>query len=460
MFEIVYGNRRYRAAIAAGFKSIPAFVRELTDEEAMEIQIVENLQRQDVHPLDEARGFRHLIEVKKQTVAEIAAKFGKSTAYVRGRMQLTMLCTQGVKDMNEGSLPLTVALELCKLEPGLQAEVLKNLREDCPAQMISDIREHAHQPLSEAVFDTTDTKLEPKAGACTHCVFRTGNQPDLYQDVKKDICTKPGCFKSKTRNHYQNQVNDYKAQGVTVLTGEKAELATRGGNVIDLNQQCYESKGEKTYKTLLGKAEIEELKDKRTVVLVQGGYSSNSPLVVKELYPKASVMAALRRKGYKWAEPETKSKTATGEKKPKRDPIKDEANKAIRLEILRRSGEELAKGLGDIKKPSVFLKFFFLDLLDRLDTYIDNEEQIVEAFGEASERAAKGSKYVWPWHKNRVEAMPVKDLVRLIGILQADSGNSRDIEAGMLSSRPWLEALGIDYKKAYAARKSELEAKQ
>ena len=80
-YEIVAGARRYRAAQLAGLDSVPVRIVELTDAQALETSIVENLQRRDVHPLDEATGYVSLLHLD-YTVEQIAAKCGKSPAYV------------------------------------------------------------------------------------------------------------------------------------------------------------------------------------------------------------------------------------------------------------------------------------------------------------------------------------------------------------------------------------------
>jgi ParB family chromosome partitioning protein len=79
-YELVFGARRFRAAKAAGMEAIPAFVRALTDEETLEIQLVENSKRADIHPLEEADGYHLLHEKYGHSVDEIAAKVGKSAA--------------------------------------------------------------------------------------------------------------------------------------------------------------------------------------------------------------------------------------------------------------------------------------------------------------------------------------------------------------------------------------------
>jgi ParB family chromosome partitioning protein len=83
-FEIVAGSRRYRAARIAELQTVPARVREMTDAEALEVQCIENLQREDIHPLEEAQGFRALLDLPDQqyTLARIGERAGKSAAYI------------------------------------------------------------------------------------------------------------------------------------------------------------------------------------------------------------------------------------------------------------------------------------------------------------------------------------------------------------------------------------------
>jgi ParB family transcriptional regulator, chromosome partitioning protein len=86
MYELVAGARRFRASKLAKRESIPATVRELTDAQALELQVIENVQRVDVHPLDEAQGYAALIELQPDTytVESIASRVGRSAAYVSG----------------------------------------------------------------------------------------------------------------------------------------------------------------------------------------------------------------------------------------------------------------------------------------------------------------------------------------------------------------------------------------
>ena len=86
-YGIVFGERRYRASVIAGRDEIPAIVSELSDEEAEEMAITENLQRKDVTPVEEAAAYQRLIESGRHTVQTLAVLFGKNENYIRTRLK-------------------------------------------------------------------------------------------------------------------------------------------------------------------------------------------------------------------------------------------------------------------------------------------------------------------------------------------------------------------------------------
>jgi len=118
-FEIVAGARRYRAAQLAGLETAPVRIVELTDAQALETSIVENLQRRDVHPLDEANGFAALmrLEEPKYSIEQIAAKVGKAPAFILARLKLVELVPAVVEAFSQDEIGLGHALLLAKLQP-------------------------------------------------------------------------------------------------------------------------------------------------------------------------------------------------------------------------------------------------------------------------------------------------------------------------------------------------------
>ena len=144
-FEIVAGERRYRAALAAGLKSLPAIVRELTDVAARELQIIENLQRADIGPLEEAAAYQDLLKAAgdaKQplTVKELAARAGKSERYVYARLELLKLDPEVQKALTAGKISAGHAQELVPLVWDRQAKMLEWLTSGDPASVV-DLRE-------------------------------------------------------------------------------------------------------------------------------------------------------------------------------------------------------------------------------------------------------------------------------------------------------------------------------
>ena len=117
LFELVVGARRYRASKLAEKPSIPARIVNLSDSAALELQIIENLHRADVHELDEAFGYKALMEQNPDlyTVEVIGTKVGKSPAYVLGRLKLTELIPTVQKAFYEGKLTVGHALEIARL---------------------------------------------------------------------------------------------------------------------------------------------------------------------------------------------------------------------------------------------------------------------------------------------------------------------------------------------------------
>lgn len=124
-YELVAGHRRLAAARAAGLAVISAVARELSDEASLELQLVENLQRSDIHPLEEAEGYRQL-QLHKLDVARIAEKIGRSVAYVYDRLKLSNLTPELKKHFRDGDIAAGHAVILARLSQKDQARATKD----------------------------------------------------------------------------------------------------------------------------------------------------------------------------------------------------------------------------------------------------------------------------------------------------------------------------------------------
>jgi ParB/RepB/Spo0J family partition protein len=124
-FELVVGERRLRAAQAAGLENIPALSRELNDDEVLEIQLIENLHRSDMHPLDEADAFHRLIAAGRD-LNYVADRIGKTVKYIYDREKLLALTKDAQKLFREGSIILGHAIILARLQPADQVRAIGN----------------------------------------------------------------------------------------------------------------------------------------------------------------------------------------------------------------------------------------------------------------------------------------------------------------------------------------------
>ena len=119
-YQIIAGERRWRAARMAGLTQVPAIVIEADDRKAMELAMIENLQREDLNPMEEAAGFQSLIESYHMTQEEAAQRVGKSRSAVTNALRLLGLTPSVRKLVEEGKLSAGHARALVPLSPSLQ----------------------------------------------------------------------------------------------------------------------------------------------------------------------------------------------------------------------------------------------------------------------------------------------------------------------------------------------------
>jgi len=231
-YEIVFGERRYRASQQAGVPTIPARVRELSDEQALEAQLVENLHRTDLTALEEAEGYQRLMDHCQITAEQLAERIEKSRTYVYNRLKLLDLGLEGRAALRDGKIDHSVAMLVARIPDGkLQAKFLKDvMRGDYDDEPLSYRRAQQRAQseymlkLADARFKITTADLVPGVGSCKDCSKRTGANPDLFSDVKSaDVCTDPPCFHKKEEAATALLVKEAEAKGQTVIAGKEAE---------------------------------------------------------------------------------------------------------------------------------------------------------------------------------------------------------------------------------------------
>lgn len=204
-YELVAGERRLRASKLAGLLEIPAMVRVLDDRAFIEVQLLENLQRQNVRPSDEAQAFAELLNKHKFSAEEIALKVGKPVKFVLQRAYLVKLLPFWFEALEQGTLALAAAHELARLPAHSQLVVKQHVDESGTRYHAgyskSDIRfiidSKITHSLDKAPWDLADA-LHISAGPCTTCSKRSLMQGVLFAEKQGEgLCLDGGCFASK-----------------------------------------------------------------------------------------------------------------------------------------------------------------------------------------------------------------------------------------------------------------------
>jgi ParB family chromosome partitioning protein len=215
-FEIVAGARRYRASILAGLFSVPARIVEIDDAQALEWQLVENSQRVDVHPYEEAQGFQRLLDLPGYDVGALVEKSGKSASHIYARLALLKLIPAVADAFTEERITASHANLIARLPQERQAEAFDQCwRKDwqdnephlLPAKHVAAwIQANLYLALADAPFDREDPALNPTAGACTTCPRRSGYNTSLFCDVQGDQCLDSICYQTKVEAHIDREL--------------------------------------------------------------------------------------------------------------------------------------------------------------------------------------------------------------------------------------------------------------
>jgi ParB/RepB/Spo0J family partition protein len=357
-YEIVAGERRWRAAKAAGLAEIPATIRELTDAQALELAVIENNQRENLHPLEEAEGYEALLKQKhanlsKYTVEDLMAKIGRSKSYVYQRLKLLDLCEEARKAYYAGKLDYSKAVLIARIAGSeLQRQALKEISEGhyigAGPMSFREAQQHVQRSymlsLERAPFPIKDANLVAAAGSCDKCPKRTGNTPELFEDVKSgDVCTDPGCFGKKRDAHTAALAAVAKAAGREVITGKDAKkVAPHGvGNELkgyrSLDEQIWTGNKHETLRKLMGK----DLPGKPALL----EDPANGTLV--EVVKAADAAAVLKTKA-----PSSNPRADTFSAQQRAREAKQRAARELRMQIYLATRDKVAKaglGLEDVR---------------------------------------------------------------------------------------------------------------
>lgn len=227
---IVMGERRYRASKMAKLKTIPCIVRDFDSSMVSEVQIIENLQRQDVEPIEEAEAIAFLLE--RYTTEEIATRIGRTVKFVYGRIKLANLIAGFRPYVRDKEMTLSMAITIAVFPQEDQKMFLEGMGETFKPHYINHALKNKMFDLKDAPFDLEDKTVLPEAGACSSCPFNAANQGSLFGDGKR-ICTKASCFSTKKSKSPLALIEKVKNDGrLLVANFRKYDLDSEGNQLV------------------------------------------------------------------------------------------------------------------------------------------------------------------------------------------------------------------------------------
>lgn len=472
-FELLGGERRMRAHQLLGRTTIPAKVVECDDAKAAELAEIDNLQREDLTPIEEGEAYKRLLESEsKLDVRELAHRVGRTETHVRQRLQLTELDDDVRGLVDSGALDIGAALLVAQTPASVQAKVGPQLlsaseRGRISRDVVQSIVQQYSMPLAEAPFDTSSTTLVPQVGACGSCSKRTGTQGVLLEVLdEEDTCLDRACWLLKVKAHRELVTEEAGKKGLKVLTDEESRKNLSAGRSVHsskwkaVSEHVYAGNDAIEVRTLVGDDVPRTIgfdEEGRAVELVPAA------VVNEALAARAATVEKVKAKA-KGAEPSAEELEAAHQKETEKRQAKVATLREARRLALEHVRDQVVKGAVPI---DVSLRALignadgesYLVVVDALDLEIEKGKKrgdIIAARNAVIDLAASVS------YGKESEQVKTRQLVALAA--QLDS--VRVIQVGPNSddarpTPPFLEAFGLDWAATCkaAGRKAAAKAK-
>jgi ParB/RepB/Spo0J family partition protein len=344
-YEIVDGERRWRAAKLAGLDKVPVAVREVSANVKLSLQVVANQQRENLTALDEAAAYRKEIESGRHTAESLYKSLGISRGTLFSRLALNRLQPTVRAALESGKISVSVA-GLVSMIPGKkgQEEFVEDASGDEWSEPMSfreaqELLERDYcRSLKGAPFkldevyeggfveDGAGPDLKER-GACNACAFRTGNMPEASGFKNPNVCTRPKCFEAKGRVASKQAIAKAEEagrrvlpekEGLSLFTSWQPETPRSESKYMKLDEVCYDDKRRRTFKEILGKSAPEPVM----------ALNPNQKLV--PVYEKETVAKLLEEKGLEAGQLRRKKVNGSGDDK-KREELRKRGQKAAEL---------------------------------------------------------------------------------------------------------------------------------
>ncbi len=199
-YEIIFGERRYRASLIAGLESVPSVIFDVSEAEAEDMAVTENLQRKDVTPMEEADAYRRLIDTGRHDVQSLAVHFGKSENYIRTRLKFSALIPEIAELLDNDDLTISAASEICRYGEEVQKDLYENHLKESRYNNWRGLKASDLAANIERCYTSDLSRYEFDKAACLACPHNTLNM-DLFCGDGCGNCTNRTCLESKKTAH-------------------------------------------------------------------------------------------------------------------------------------------------------------------------------------------------------------------------------------------------------------------
>jgi ParB family chromosome partitioning protein len=241
-YEIVCGERRYRASLMAERTIIPAIIKEYSDAEAMEICILENLQRRDINPVEEADSFGKLMEVRSYSIDDLVKQFGKTDKYIRSRLQLRNLVDEVAELLVKEEITLGIALELARFCSDIQKEVYREHLGADDSYSWKRLQTKEFRIMLEKGYSADLSNYEFDKSDCINC-HSNSSVCDLFADGNCGLCQNMECLRYKQAEYMAVEatklLNERKNAAICIAP-ESFASAEVVNNLVDTGHEIYE----------------------------------------------------------------------------------------------------------------------------------------------------------------------------------------------------------------------------
>lgn len=196
-YEIICGERRFRACRMLKFAEIPCIVREVTDEQAYDLSISENLQREDVPPMEAAEAYKRLIDTKRYDIASLAVQFGKSEKSIYHMLKLCDLIKGIANLVKEGKLTASAGIVISKYDKKIQEDILNDrLGKDGTGEWCNISANALEGKIRNCYTNNLDNYSFDKS-KCLKCIHNSSNFDLFAEGGGCGKCTNKKCLSDK-----------------------------------------------------------------------------------------------------------------------------------------------------------------------------------------------------------------------------------------------------------------------